>query len=188
MDVLGQENPEDSVKTDVVLTDGGSIETDGAIETIETDTLSDRPNTAALYSAALPGLGQIYNKKYWKLPIIYGGAAVIGYFLSFNHQLYIQYRDGLIAIKDQDDRTEPFNPELDENDYERQTDLWRRNRDFLIIGALLVYIVNIVDAHVDAHLDAFTVSDDISMKIEPSIDQTAMNTGVYGISLKIKFN
>lgn len=159
------------------------------MENINTDTLVDRPNTAALYSAVFPGLGQIYNKKYWKLPILYGGSAVLAYFLNYNHQQYLENRNNLIALNDQDDRTqpEPYDPNLDADDYERLTDYWRRNRDLLIIGALLVYMVNIVEAHVDAHLDTFTVSDDITFNIEPTINQTAMSTGIYGISVKFNF-
>jgi len=155
---------------------------------IEIDTLENRPSTAALYSAALPGLGQGYNKKYWKIPIIYGSGVVIGYFINYNHQLYKQYRDGLIALIDQDDRTVPFDPRLDRNDYQRAVDYWRRNRDLLMIGTLLLYVMNIVDAHVDAHLELFTVEDDISLYLEPSFDQTAMQTNLIGISLKLRFN
>lgn len=155
---------------------------------IETDTLENRPNTAMLYSAALPGLGQAYNKKYWKIPIIYGSGVVIGYFINYNHQLYKQYRDGLIALIDEDDRTEPFDPRLDNNDYQRAVDYWRRNRDLLMIGGLLLYVMNIVDAHVDAHLELFTVDDDISLNLEPSFSQTAMQTNLIGLSLKLKFN
>lgn len=151
------------------------------------DTLENRPNTAALYSAVLPGLGQAYNNQYWKIPIIYGGGLVIGYYISYNNKLYKQYRDGLIAIKDGDDRTIPFDPNLSEQLYEKYTDYWRRNRDLLVIGALLFYVVNIVDAHVDAHLALFTVDDDISLNIEPSFDQTAMQTNLVGLSLKLKF-
>ena len=94
------------------------LETNEIIE-IETDTLENRPNTAALYSAALPGLGQGYNNKYWKIPIIYGSGLVIGYFLNYNHQLFKQYREGLFAMIDGDDRTQPFDPRLDEDDYRR---------------------------------------------------------------------
>lgn len=157
------------------------------IET-ERDTLENRPNTAALYSAALPGLGQAYNKKYWKIPLIYGGGMVIGYFINFNHRLYKQYRDGLIAIKDQDDRTQPFDPSLSLEFYQNRTDYWRRNRDLVMIGALLFYVMNIIDAHVDAHLELFTIDDDISLNLEPNISQTAMNTNLIGLSLKLKFN
>lgn len=163
------------------------LETNEIID-IVTDTLENRPNTAALYSAALPGLGQAYNNKYWKIPIIYGGGVVIGYFINYNHQLYKQYRDGLIALNDQDDRTIPFDPSLDIKVYQRAVDYWRRNRDLLMIGALLFYVVNIVDAHVDAHLELFTIDDDISLILEPSFDQTAMQTNLIGLSLKLRFN
>ena len=155
---------------------------------VEMDTLENRPNTAALYSAALPGLGQAYNNKYWKIPIFYGGAVVIGYYISYNNKLYKQYRDGLIALIDGDDRTVPFDPKLDAKTYQRAVDYWRRNRDLLAIGAVLVYVLNIVDAHVDAHLELFTVDDDISLNLEPSFDQTAMHTNLIGLSLKLKFN
>ena len=151
------------------------------------DTLENRPNTAALYSAALPGLGQGYNKKYWKIPIIYGGGLVIGYYINYNHQLYKQYRDGLIAFIDQDDRTVPFDPRLTRDDYQRDVDYWRRNRDLLMIGALVLYVAAIVDAHVDAHLELFTVDDDISLNLEPSFNTTAMQTNLYGVSLKLRF-
>lgn len=161
-----------------------------ANDIIEIDTLENRPNTAALYSAALPGLGQAYNNKYWKIPIIYGSGLVIGYYMSYNHKLYKQYRDGLIAIIDEDDRTEPvpFIPRAEVKDYQRQVDYWRRNRDLLVVATALFYVLNIVDAHVDAHLELFTVDDDISLNLEPSFDQTAMQTSLIGLSLKLRFN
>ena len=151
------------------------------------DTLTNRPTTAALYSAALPGLGQAYNNRYWKIPILYGGGLVLGYFINYNHKLYNQYRDGLIALLDEDDRTVPFDDRLGQNDYQRAVDYWRRNRDLLMIGVVVLYVVSIVDAHVDAHLDLFTVDDDISLNLEPSFDQTAMQTNLYGVSLKLRF-
>lgn len=162
------------------------LETNEIIE-IETDTLENRPNTAALYSAALPGLGQGYNKKYWKIPIIYGSGVVIGYFINYNHQLFKQYREGLFAIIDGDDRTEPFDSRLDENDYRRAVDYWGRNRNLVMIGGLLFYVMSIVDAHVDAHLEFFTVDDDISLNLEPSFGQTDMHTSLIGLSFKLRF-
>ena len=183
--IMAQESDSTSVPFDPQ--DTLILETNEIID-IEIDTLENRPNTAALYSAALPGLGQAYNNKYWKIPIIYGGGVVIGYFINYNHQLYKQYRDGLIALIDQDDRTIPFDPTLDLKVYQRAVDYWRRNRDLLMIGALLFYVVNIVDAHVDAHLELFTIDDDISLNLEPSFDQTAMHTNLIGLSLKLRFN
>ena len=183
---LAQTVPEEANDAIIEVTDSLQIDANETIE-IETDTLENRPATAALYSAALPGLGQAYNKKYWKIPILYGGGLVIGYFINYNHQLFRQYRDGLIALIDQDPRTEPFDERLGIDDYQRAVDYWRRNRDLLMIGALILYVANIVDAHVDAHLDLFTVEDDISLNLEPSFDQTAMHTNLYGLSLKLRF-
>ena len=177
-------------KTDAMISPNDSLTFETDTDTIETviDTLENRPNTAALYSAALPGLGQAYNKKYWKIPIFYGAGLVIGYYINYNHKLYQQYRNGLLALDDEDPRTEPFDPNLSRETYSRAADYWRRNRELLIITAILVYIVNIVDAHVDAHLELFTVEDDISLNLEPSYDQTSMQTHLLGISLKLRFN
>jgi hypothetical protein len=164
-----------------------SIDSDQVTEVVM-DTLENRPNTAAFYSAALPGLGQAYNNKYWKIPIIYGGGLIIGYFMNYNQQLYKQYRDGLFAMIDGDDRTQPFNPNLTEDDYQRATSYWGRNRDLLIIAAIVLYAANIIDAHVDAHLALFTIEEDISLNLEPSFNQTVMQTNIYGLSLKLRFN
>ncbi len=177
----------DSIAVSENSQNGISVKSNEIVDII-TDTLNNRPTIAAWYSAALPGLGQAYNKKYWKIPLIYSGGVVIGYYINYNHQLYKQYRDGLLAFIDQDDRTVPFDPRLDQSDYQRATDYWRRNRDLLMIGTFLLYLMNIVDAHVDAHLAAFTVDEDISLKLEPSFSQTAMQTNLIGLSLKLRFN
>jgi hypothetical protein len=79
-------------------------------------------------------------------------------------------------------------PNLGENDYNRALEYWRRNRNLLIVAAVLIYAMNIVDAHVDAHLELFTVEDDLSLNLEPNIQQTAMQSNVYGLSLKLRFN
>jgi len=176
----------DSTELETFKKDSLIIDADEIVD-IETDTLINRPTTAALYSAALPGLGQAYNNKYWKIPILYGGGLVLGYFINYNQKLYKQYRDGLIALLDQDDRTVPFDERLGQDDYQRAVDYWRRNRDLLMIGVVVLYVVSIVDAHVDAHLDLFTVDDDISLNLEPSFGQTAMQTNLYGVSLKLRF-
>ncbi|MDZ7606213.1 MAG: DUF5683 domain-containing protein [Cyclobacteriaceae bacterium] len=183
---FGQDN-NDSTSAITLQGDSLIISGDQKIEEV-IDTLENRPNTAALYSAALPGLGQAYNGQYWKIPVIYGGGLVIGYYINYNNQLYKQYRDGLFALIDGDDRTVPIYPDLDEDDYRRQVDYWRRNRDLLFVTAILVYVLNIVDAHVDAHMQLFTVDDDISLKLEPSFSQTAMQTNLIGLSLKLRFN
>ncbi len=152
------------------------------------DTLEEKPNTAALFSAVLPGLGQVYNKKYWKLPLIYGGGVTLAYFISYNNKLYVQYRNSLIALKDQDPRTQPIDPRYDLATYERVTDYWRRNRDLVILTSMLIYVLNIVDAHVDAHLADFKISDDLTLRMDPSVEQTMFLTNIVGFSIKLKLN
>ena len=181
------QSKQDSSNTVTVQGDSLLLNDNQEIEEV-IDTLENRPNTAALYSAALPGLGQAYNGKYWKIPLIYGGGVVVGYYIKYNNELFKQYREGLYATIDEDSRTVPIYPDLDEDDYRRQVDYWRRNRDLLFVTAILVYVLNIVDAHVDAHMQLFTVDDNISMKLEPSFSQTAMQTNLIGLSLKLRFN
>ena len=145
------------------------------------------PNRAALYSAVLPGLGQIYNKQYWKLPIIYGGGAVFLYFIKRNDVRYNRYRNALIAETDNNPHNvNPF-PQFDEQRLNSSVDFYRRNRDYMIIFACVFYGLNILDAYVDAHLNEFDVSDDLSMKISPTIEQYAYNTKPsFGFKLALK--
>ena len=185
---LFAQSAKDSINISDLKEKGIVLKADEGVIEIETDSVGDKPYKAALYSAVLPGLGQAYNKKYWKMPILYGGGVVIGFFLDYNNRQYKQYRDGFLALSDSDPRTVPFSDRLDQTDYERATNYWRRNRDLLIISTVLVYILNIVDAHVDAHLGAFRISDDLSLNLDPSFNQMVMQTNVIGFSLKLKFN
>ena len=173
---------------DSVLRQEGDIiaNANSNVEEITTDSLGDKPNRAAMYSAVFPGLGQAYNKKYWKLPIIYGGSAVLVYFLNYNNKMYQESGNSLIAIRDDDPRTQPFDPDISETSYERATDYWRRNRDLLIIGAIVLYALNIVEAHVDAHLSGFTIQENLSMKIRPAWNKTVTNSNLIGLSVIIK--
>lgn len=184
--ILSGLNPLSAQSSDTVALKSRRVQPDTVRVQTEYDTLQDRANTAALYSAALPGLGQVYNRKYWKLPIIYGGAVVIGYFLNYNNQLYLQYRNSLIALRDNDDRTQPWDPQFDASVYERLTDTWRRNRDLLIIFGVIFYALNIVDAHVDAHLDAFRISDSLSLHVRPTSQQLAYGQSFTGCSIVLQ--
>ena len=165
-----------------------------AAQLIFTDTLVDKPNTAALYSAMLPGLGQMYNNKPWKVPIIYGGFMLFGYIIKYNNDAFQESRAALFAERDGDPRTEP-KPPLDlvsVDVLERRNDYFRRNRDFTIILTIAWYLLNIVDAHVDGHLNEFVITDDLSLNIgsptEPLIYST-FNSNVtnYGLSLTFTF-
>jgi hypothetical protein len=147
------------------------------------------PKKAALYSTILPGLGQAYNKKYWKIPIIYAGAAALIYSINLNQTKYVQYRD---AYKYRIDN----NPLTTDNYVGKYTDenlntlqkYYHRYRDLSVIGAGLLYIINIVDASVDAHLFTFDVDDNLSFNIHPTLINTAnINQYTTGLSLNFKF-
>ena len=89
------------------------------------------PKKAATLSAILPGLGQIYNKQYWKVPVIYGGYMVIGHYIKFNNEMYFEFKNALLMEVDGIESTiNPF-PNFSESLLERNMEFWRRNRDLL---------------------------------------------------------
>ncbi|PSR53323.1 hypothetical protein AHMF7605_07155 [Adhaeribacter arboris] len=135
----------------------------------------DKPSRAALYSAIIPGAGQFYNKSYWKIPIIYTGGVTIGYFFNKWHKLYLSFRSSYevrisqkpLALPDQYAQRFPaptYTPNL-----VRARDEYRRYRDYNIIFAMLLYGLNVSEAYVDAHLKGFDISDELSMRFEPTI-------------------
>jgi hypothetical protein len=127
------------------------------------------PGKAALFSAVLPGLGQVYNKSYWKVPIIYGAAVGLGYAIKYNNTYYQQFREDLLLAHNGQDVVN-F-PQVG-NNKERlgyYTDYYRRNRDLLYILGGVLYLLNIVDAHVDAHLQEFKMFDNMNMSVQPTM-------------------
>jgi hypothetical protein len=141
---------------------------------LKTDTAGfHSPKKAAWMSAVLPGLGQIYNRKYWKLPIIYGGFAVAGYlgYSYYNrYQLYnetYRVRMGLSA-----DGTDHFPGRSDAFVLEFRN-YYRRNFELTCVVGGILYLLNVIDASVDAHLFSFDVSEDLSMKIHPGFTPSA---------------
>ncbi|MBX2841645.1 MAG: hypothetical protein KTR26_07720 [Flammeovirgaceae bacterium] len=148
------------------------------------------PSKAALMGATIPGLGQVYNKKYWKVPIVYGGFVIFASLIDFNNVRYIAYRDALAVRSDSDSSNDndfddfiPINTQTDQ--LRRGRDLFRRNRDFNIILTFMWYGLTIADATVDAHLGAFNVSDDLAGTIKPSLLDTQLNTVVPGVTLTL---
>lgn len=141
------------------------------------------PKKAWILSAVLPGAGQIYNKKYWKAPIVWGGLAVAGYYLNDNLKQLNLYRDAYVAETD-------GNPETINDTGLNQTllldriDTYKTWRDWSYIALAAVYILNIVDANVDAHLFYFDVSEDISMNFAPYFNPMANRSA--GVSLMLK--
>lgn len=143
------------------------------------------PSRAAFYSAVVPGLGQFYNKKYWKIPLVYGGIAASLYFYIDNNNDYNRFRDAYkrrLAGYDDDE----FQGITTETLIRAQTTA-RRNKDTSLAVAIGVYLVNIIDANVDAHLRQFNVSDDLTIK--PNVEYNPIQaTNNYSLSLTFSFN
>ena len=150
-----------------------------------------RSNKAALYAAILPGLGQIYNKKYWKLPILYGGAATLGFWIDFNNKKYQQYRNAYLEQRSLPEElwTDPLAINVQSDNLQNGIDYYRRNRDLLMILLAGVYFLQIVDAYVDAQLMNFDVSENISFRIEPGLMPDAYISSVnFGMKFIITLN
>ncbi len=125
------------------------------------------PTKAAWRAAVLPGWGQIYNKKYWKLPLVYGGLGGLGYWVGFNAVEHRQFRRSYIAKTDETSGfTDPF-PALPESSVLAAREYYRRQLDASILLTVAFYGLQIVDAVVDAHLFDFDVSDDLSLQAAP---------------------
>ena len=141
---------------------------------------------ATIMSACLPGLGQIYNRKYWKAPIIYAALGGLGYWGITNQIKYKYYSDNLAALYDNDANT--INKTFYTSDQlVSQKRYYRKYRDYAIIAGALVYVLNIIDANVDAHLKTFDVSDDLSLQINPYSNIDYSNKLQAGLTLKLKF-
>lgn len=139
------------------------------------------PKRATWLALLIPGGGQIYNRKYWKLPIVYGGFVGCAYALSWNNQMYSDYSQAYLDIMDSDPNTDsykdflPPNVSIDGNEsqyqniFKRKKDYYRRYRDLSIFCFVAVYALSVIDAYVDAELSNFDISKDISLKVEPTI-------------------
>ena len=145
---------------------------------------------ASIMSAVLPGLGQAYNKKYWKIPIIYAGIGGFGYMFLTNNKQYNLYRTNVRAYYDEDSTTLPTITNYTGDQLQTQKLYYRKFRDFAIIGFSIVYLINIIDANVDAHLKTFDVSDDLSINIDPWQNTYKTASGyktATGLSIKLNF-
>ena len=137
------------------------------------------PTKATWLAVVFPGGGQIYNRKYWKLPIIYGGFAGCAYALSWNGKMYKDYSQAYLDIMDSNQNTKSYedllppnaqyNEEQLKNTLKRRKDSFRRFRDLSIFAFIGVYLISIIDAYVDAELSNFDISPDLSMKLEPTV-------------------
>ena len=137
------------------------------------------PTKATWLAVVFPGGGQIYNRKYWKLPIIYGGFAGCAYALSWNGKMYKDYSQAYLDIMDSNPNTKSYedllppnssyNEEQLKSTLKRRKDMFRRYRDLSIFAFIGVYLISIIDAYVDAELSNFDITPDLSMKVEPAV-------------------
>lgn len=153
------------------------------------------PATASLLSAAVPGAGQFYNEKYWKLPIVYGFGGYFVYEAIRWHKLYKHvFLTGYTLLASEDTTAymnlaaqhDELRPGYSVDALQRLRDNSHRNRDLFIILSSVVYILNILDANVDAHLSEFDMSESISIKVDPLMNYSGRNM-VNGLSLTLNF-
>lgn len=144
------------------------------------------PKTAAIRSAILPGLGQIYNKKYWKLPIIYGALGISGAVVSYNLKWYkktrfaykVLYTKDTMNFNKVDPLLQPLLNSGNSNALRSYRDGFRKNIDYSVLLSLILWGLNVVDATVDAHLKPFDVSNELSLKFKIGPSEMARTTGV----------
>ncbi len=166
-----------------------------------------RPETkrALWLSLVLPGAGQIYNRKYWKLPIIYGGFAGCIYALRWNNTMYKDYSQAYMDLMDNDPNTQSYNKFLylgnqidssNSNYYQKlfknRKDRYRRWRDLSVFAMIGVYVLSVVDAYVDASLSEFDISKDLSLKVAPSViknkQEWSTNNSLYTSAIGFQCN
>jgi len=141
------------------------------------------PKRALWLALVIPGGGQIYNRKYWKLPLVYGGFIGCLYAMNWNNNMYKDYSQAYLDISDNDPNTQSYNQFLHlgakittDSDIQRYKDLFKKRKDlyrrwrdlsfFVLVG---VYALSVIDAYVDAELSVFDISKDLSLKVEPTI-------------------
>jgi hypothetical protein len=167
-----------------------------------------RPNAnrAMWLAIVLPGAGQIYNRKYWKLPIIYGGFVGCIYAMRWNNMMYRDYSQAYMDIMDDNPETQSYNQflhlgrtitdankETYQNKFRKRKDYYRRYRDlsaFILIG---VYALSVIDAYVDASLSEFDISDDLSLRVAPAVipngnnSTNPLHSSAVGLSCALNF-
>lgn len=199
---------------DEVLDSTGSlrIDLDSLASTISLPQSDKRfvpdPKRAMWMAIVFPGGGQIYNRKYWKLPLVYGGFLGCVYAINWNNTMYRDYCQAYIDIMDTDPNTKSYenflppryeitdsNAERLKSLFQRKKNYYRRYRDLSVFCMIGVYALSIVDAYVDAEMSSFDINRDLSMKIRPTVinnSYSAMrsngfNAGSYGVQCRLSF-
>ena len=153
----------------------------------------------------IPGAGQIYNRKYWKLPIVYGGFVGCAYAMRWNNQMYRDYSQAYLDLMDNDPNTQSYNQflhlgaKIDETNlaryqalFKNRKDKFRRWRDLSFFCLVGVYALSVVDAYVDASLSEFDISNNLSLKVEPTIinnstERNPLKQNTLGLSCSLNF-
>lgn len=157
------------------------------------DTVSEKPHSptkAAIYSTVLPGLGQGYNKKYWKIPIVYAGFGVLTYFIISNTREYKKYGEAYTYVANGDSTgiDNDYVGKYDEQQLLDGKNYYRRNMELSYIITGLWYVLNIIDASVDAHFFDYDISDDLSIRVDPMLEFRPEDYQmISGVKLTIKF-
>lgn len=190
----------DTIATSVVITDSVP-----AKKKRDWNTWRPNPKRAMWLAIVLPGAGQIYNRKYWKLPIFYGGFVGCLYALSWNGQMYHDYSQAYVDLMDNDPNTQSYNDFLhlgttiDESNkahyqeiFSKRKDRYRKWRDLSVFALIGVYALSVIDAYVDASLSEFDISDDLSLRVAPTIinDQSSRNpvkSSAIGVGCSLSF-
>lgn len=180
-----------------ILVDSTASSTLGQVRVFNPD-----PQRALWLSALCPGLGQIYNRRYWKLPIVVGAFVGLSYGASWNNRMYKDYSRGYRDVMDSDPDTRSymdfFPPTTRESDLDKawlqkvmknKRDYYRRYREICVIAMVGVYLINIVDAYVDASLAHFDISSDLTLDVTPAaIDNTAIGGRLPSLGLQCAIN
>lgn len=182
--------------------------TDSVAKKATRDWATWRPNPKrALWLAlVLPGAGQIYNRKYWKIPIVYGGFVGCIYAMQWNNQMYRDYSQAYLDIMDDDPNTQSYNQflhlgnKIDDTNIERykklfksRKDRYRRWRDMSFFVLVGVYALSVIDAYVDASLSEFDISKNLSLSVEPTImnnyndNRISLKSNSIGVSCSLNF-
>lgn len=156
-------------------------------DTISLDKIHS-PHKATILSAFVPGLGQFYNKKYWKIPLVWGAYAGSIYGISFNSGQYNALKDIYKLYTDGDEETIKLYGTGREEYLKSVKDSYKRNRDLMFIVTIGVHVLNIIDANVDAHFFTFDVSEDLSFRTEPVLFQKFDFSNKTSLGLKISLN
>lgn len=177
------------------------------IEKRDWATWTPNPNRALWLALVIPGGGQIYNRKYWKLPIIYGGMMGCIYALTWNNMMYRDYSQAYLDIMDSDPTTQSYNKFLhlgatitqaNEERYKKlfksRKDKYRRWRDMSMFCLIGVYALSVIDAYVDAELSEFDISKDLSLKVAPTVipggstfNSGSLENSAVGVNLGLRF-